>query len=40
MGIGRSEIAIQENDQQADGYVTVTEALRPYMHGLETITSE
>ncbi|MCH7959704.1 MAG: serine--tRNA ligase [Candidatus Hydrogenedentes bacterium] len=38
LAIGRTAIAILENYQQADGSVTVPEALRPYMGGLETIT--
>ena len=34
---GRCLVAVLENYQQADGSVTVPEALRPYMGGLETI---
>jgi seryl-tRNA synthetase len=30
-------LAILENDQQADGSVTVPEVLRPWMGGLERI---
>ena len=38
VAIGRTVAAILENYQREDGSVTVPEALRPYMHGLETIT--
>ena len=38
LAVGRTLIAILENYQQADGSVTVPEALRPYMGGLDTIT--
>jgi len=38
LAVGRTLIAILENYQQADGTVTVPEALRSYMGGLETIT--
>jgi seryl-tRNA synthetase len=34
---GRAMLAILENDQQADGSVTVPEVLRPWMGGLERI---
>ena len=37
LAVGRTLIAILENYQQADGTVTVPEALRPYMGGLEVI---
>jgi seryl-tRNA synthetase len=37
LAIGRTLIAVLENYQQADGSVTVPEALRPYMGGLERI---
>ena len=37
LAVGRTLIAILENGQRADGSVTVPEALRPYMGGLETI---
>jgi seryl-tRNA synthetase len=30
-------VAVLENYQNADGSVTVPEALRPYMSGLETL---
>jgi len=35
--VGRALIAVMENYQQADGSVTIPEALRPYMGGLEKI---
>jgi seryl-tRNA synthetase len=37
--VGRTIIAILEIYQQADGSVTIPEALRPYMGGLEAITA-
>ena len=37
LAVGRTLIAILENYQQKDGSVTVPEALRPFMGGLETI---
>ncbi|HEX2987375.1 MAG TPA: serine--tRNA ligase [Chloroflexota bacterium] len=37
LAIGRSMAAILENYQQADGSVTIPEALRPYMGGLEAL---
>jgi seryl-tRNA synthetase len=37
LAVGRTLIAILENYQQADGSVTIPEALHPYMGGLETI---
>ncbi len=40
LAVGRTWVAIVENYQQADGTVTVPEALRPYMHGLERITGD
>jgi len=36
---GRALIAVMENYQQRDGTVSVPEALRPYMSGLEQITA-
>ena len=39
LAVGRTMVAILENYQNADGSVTVPEALRPYMGGLETITA-
>jgi len=38
LAIGRTWLAILENFQQADGSVTIPEALRPYMGGLESIS--
>jgi seryl-tRNA synthetase len=37
VAVGRCLVAVLENYQNADGSVTVPEALRPYMGGLETI---
>jgi len=37
LAVGRTLVAILENFQNADGTVTVPEALRPYMGGLEKI---
>jgi seryl-tRNA synthetase len=37
LAIGRTLIAVMENYQNADGSITVPEALRPYMHGAEKI---
>lgn len=37
LAIGRTLVAIVENFQNADGSVTVPDALRPYMDGLEKI---
>ena len=37
VAVGRALVALLENYQNADGSVTVPEALRPYMHGLERI---
>ncbi|MEQ8818033.1 MAG: serine--tRNA ligase [Thalassobaculum sp.] len=37
LAVGRALIAILENYQEADGSVTVPEALRPYLRGLERI---
>lgn len=39
MAVGRTLIAVLENYQNADGSVTVPDALRGYMGGLEVITS-
>lgn len=39
LAVGRTVSAILENYQQADGSVAVPEALRPYMDGLERISS-
>ena len=37
LAIGRTLIAVMENYQNADGSITVPEALRPYMAGLERL---
>ncbi len=37
LAVGRTLVAVLENYQNADGSVTVPEALRPYMGGQETI---
>jgi seryl-tRNA synthetase len=39
LAVGRTLIAVLENYQQADGSVVVPAALRPYMGGLERVTS-
>jgi seryl-tRNA synthetase len=39
LAIGRTLVAIIEQNQRADGSVVIPEALRPYMGGLETIPS-
>jgi seryl-tRNA synthetase len=38
LAVGRTLVAVLENYQNADGSVTVPEALRPYMGGLEALT--
>jgi len=38
LAVGRTLVAVLENHQTADGSVTVPQALRPYMGGLETLT--
>ena len=40
LAVGRTMAAIMENYQNADGSVTVHEALRPYMGGIEVIRPE
>jgi seryl-tRNA synthetase len=40
LAVGRTWVAILENYQQADGSVVVPEVLRPYMNGLELISSQ
>jgi seryl-tRNA synthetase len=40
LAVGRTLVAILENYQEEDGSVTVPEALRPYMGGVERITTE
>ncbi|MCK6230499.1 serine--tRNA ligase [Stenotrophomonas indicatrix] len=37
VAVGRAMIAVMENYQNADGSITVPEALRPFMGGIETI---
>jgi len=39
LAVGRTLVAILENHQQADGSVAVPDALRPYMGGLDRITT-
>ena len=39
LAVGRTLIAILENYQEKDGSITIPEALRPYMGGVEKITS-
>ncbi|MBO0902204.1 serine--tRNA ligase [Jiella sonneratiae] len=39
VAVGRALIAVMENYQNADGSITVPEALRPYMGGVETIAA-
>ena len=38
LAVGRTLIAVFENYQEVDGSVTIPEALRPYMGGLERLT--
>ncbi len=40
LAVGRTLIAILENFQEVDGSVTIPEALRPYMDGLERIAPD
>ncbi len=37
LAAGRTVMAVMENYQNADGSITIPEALRPYMHGIEKI---
>lgn len=37
LAVGRTLVAILENNQQADGSVTIPKVLQPYMNGLETL---
>ncbi|MBK7315978.1 serine--tRNA ligase [Candidatus Aalborgicola defluviihabitans] len=37
LAVGRTLVAVLENYQNADGSVTIPEALRPYLGGLETL---
>jgi len=39
LAVGRTLIAVMENYQQADGSISVPQALAPYMGGLEVITA-
>jgi seryl-tRNA synthetase len=39
LAVGRTWLAILENYQQADGSISIPEALRPYMNGMEKIVS-
>jgi seryl-tRNA synthetase len=40
LAVGRTLVAVLENYQEADGSVTIPAVLRPYMGGLERITSQ
>jgi seryl-tRNA synthetase len=40
LAVGRTWLAVLENYQQADGSIVIPEVLRPYMNGVERITSE
>lgn len=40
LAVGRTLVAILENNQQTDGSVTVPEVLRPYMGGMEKISPQ
>jgi seryl-tRNA synthetase len=40
LAVGRTLVAILENFQNADGTVTIPEALRPYLHGESRIERE
>ncbi len=40
LAVGRTWIAILENYQQADGSITIPEALQPYMNGITSINIE
>ncbi len=37
VAVGRALIAVMENYQEADGSITVPEALKPYMGGIDKI---
>jgi len=39
LAVGRTLVAIMENNQRADGGITVPAALRPYLGGVETIAA-
>ena len=40
LAVGRTLVAILENYQNADGSVTIPEALRPYMGGQEKLVPQ
>ncbi len=40
LAVGRTLIAVMENYQNPDGSITIPEALRPYMGGMERIAAE
>jgi len=40
LAIGRTWLAILENHQNEDGSITIPEALRPYLDGLEVLTKD
>ena len=40
LAVGRTLVAILENCQQADGSVVIPEKLRPFMGGMEKISSQ
>jgi seryl-tRNA synthetase len=40
LAVGRTLVAVLENHQNADGSVTVPQALQPYMGGLEVLTPQ
>jgi seryl-tRNA synthetase len=40
LAVGRTLVAVLENNQRPDGTVEVPAVLRPYMSGLEVITSQ
>ena len=39
LAVGRTLVAVLENYQNADGSVTVPEALQPYLGGATTLTA-
>jgi len=40
LAVGRCLVAVLENYQQADGSIVIPDALKPYMGGIEVVTSE
>jgi seryl-tRNA synthetase len=40
LAVGRTLVAILENNQQADGSITVPKVLQPYMRGLTVLTKQ